>query len=208
MLFGCWKEKWFDDKTNTTSCLIPKQDELHRDWLVMLLSLHKHTINCTISLHVLRLNCYWVSQVLSLDHLSDEYHMLSSHDSFYYALSSFLSQHVICPYVYSSLDPWFSHDPLSLCSRWFICSHNPLHSRTNQPIGCAPTFIFAKAVNVMKPLYQPTPTKIIWPFPHSLMPLFLYCCVIYRLHICGVLSWPHFCIYTALGRCGRLSLAL
>ena len=127
---------------------------------------------------------------------------------FYYALSSFLPHYVICPYVYSSLDPWLSHDPPSLCFSWFIHSHDPLHSWANQPIIVSLLFILLKWSKLWSRFTSQTPGKLLWPFTHSLMPLSLYCCVIYRLYICGVLSRPHFCIYTALGRCGRLSLAL
>ena len=118
------------------------------------------------------------------------YHMIL----LYYALSSFLSRYVICPYVYSLLDPWFSHDPLSLCSCWFIRAHDPLHFQTNPPIIVSLLFILLKWSMLWSRFTSPTPDKLLWPSPHSLMPLFLYCCAIYRSHICGVLSWPHFCV--------------
>ena len=161
-----------------------------------------HTIDCAISLCVLCLICHCTSQVLSPDCLSDEYHILLSHDPpllCFIILSLTIGHMSLCLLIIGPLIfPWPTL-PLFLLIHLFS---QPTSFPDQPPNCCVPTFIFAKAVNIMEPLYQPTPTEIIWSFPHSLMPLFLYCCVIYGLHVCGVLSQPHFCIYTALGRCG------
>src|SRR6202000_3069707 len=65
--------------------------------------------------------------------------LFSSCDPFYYALSSFLSPYVICPYSYSSSDQFLSHDdvfPLSLMIHSFpqpTSSPNDLTNRSHPP---------------------------------------------------------------------------
>src|SRR6202000_397606 len=100
-------------------------------------------------------NCYWIGPSLSLGICQVSimlfYHVILS----YYALSSFLSHYVICPYPYSSLDYFLSHDnafPLSLLIHSFSQPTSFPDQRANH---CVPTFYFAKAVKVMEPLYQP-----------------------------------------------------
>ena len=121
---------------------------------------------------VMRSNRYWIGPSLSPGVCQVSIMFFSSHDSFYYALSSFLSPYVICPYVYSSSDPWFSHDPLSLCSRWFTHSHDPLHFRTNEPIIVSLLFILLKQSKLWSRFTSQAPDKLLWPF-HTLFDAFV-----------------------------------
>ena len=49
-LLSCWEEKLLDDKTDMTSCLIPKYDKLHHDQFVMSSLCHMMMSNALQSL--------------------------------------------------------------------------------------------------------------------------------------------------------------
>ena len=128
-----------DDKTDTTSRLILKQDKLHHDWLVM--SLLRHITPS--SRHMMMSNA--LQSLLDRSFpvsgcLSGKYHVLFIMCFFfYYALSSFLSPYVICPYPDSSSDQFPSHDdtfPLSLMIHSFplpTSFPNDLTNRSHPP---------------------------------------------------------------------------
>ena len=96
---------------------------LYKDWsssIVTNWSCHHPFISChycTIAWHVLHPNHHCISPSLSVGICQVSITLFTSHDPFYYALSSFLSHYVICPYPYSSSHSLLSHDdilPLSL----------------------------------------------------------------------------------------------
>ena len=107
---------------------------------------------------VMRFNRYWIGPSLSLGVCQVSITFASSHDSFYYALSSFLPHNVVCPYVYSSSDPWFSHDPL--------------HFWANEPIVVSLLFILLKRSKLWSRFTSQTPDKLLWPF-HTLFDAFV-----------------------------------
>ena len=171
--------------------------------------------HCAISHHhhvlwwwIMRSNRHWIDPSLSPGVCQVSITLFWSCDPFFIMLYHPFSHDMSYAPVFTHhwiLDFLMTHFPFVLADSFVLTTHFISNQPTNHGLAAV---LFSKAVNFMGLFYQPTPTKTIWPLPCSLMPLFLYCCDIYRSHICGVLSWPHFCIYTALGRCGRLSLAL
>ena len=104
-LVGCLVVGWkHDGMTGLTQLRVLYQDKsssIMTNW-----SCHHHLISCChCTLHVLCSIRYWIGhsclRVFGKISITFFYHMIP----FYYALSSFFPHHVICPDVYSSLDP-------------------------------------------------------------------------------------------------------
>ena len=160
---SCWEEKWLDDKTDTTSCLIPGQDKPHCDQLVMLLSHHitpssYHMMMCHVPQSLL--DCFFPVS----GYLLGKYHTLFITWFFsivlYHPISHTMSYAPILTHLRTNFLPMTT---LSLCLCWFIRSHDPLHFLTILPIILTLLLAFVS-----------------------------YCCSIYGSNICGVLSRPQF----------------
>ena len=164
-LLSCWEEKWLDDKTDTTSRLIPKWDKLCRDQLAM--SSLRHITPS--SRHMMMSNALQSpldrSSIVS-GCLSGKHHALFIMWSFsimlYHLFSHTMSYAPILTHPQTNFFPMMT---FSLCPCWFIRSHDPLHFLTILPIVLTLLLAFVS-----------------------------YCCSIYGSHVCGVLSWPQFCI--------------
>ena len=124
---SCYEEKWLDDKTDTMFRLIPRQDKLHREWLVMSLLCHimpslHHMMMC----HALQSPLDWSFPVSGC--LPGRYHALFIMWSFsimlYHPLSHPISYFCILTHHRTNFLPM---PTLSLCPYWSICSHDPLH---------------------------------------------------------------------------------
>ena len=131
---SCWEEKWLDDKTDTTSRLIPKWDKLHRDLLVV--SSLRHIAP---SSHPMMMNNALQSpldqSLLVSGCLSGKYHVLFIIWSFSIMLYHPLSHHMsYAPILTHLRTNFFPMTTFSLCPWWFIRSHDPLHFLTTLPI--------------------------------------------------------------------------
>ena len=162
-LISCWVEKWLDDR--------PTQHRiLYQDWtssIVTNWSCHCPIISChhcTTWWCVLHPNHYWITPSLSLGICQVGIMLFSSHDPF-----------LLCFIIFSLT---LCHMPLFLLIIELIpfpWQHSP--------------FVFDRSFVLMTHFISLT----ILPIIHTLFDAFLsYCYSIYGLHICGVLSWPHF----------------
>ena len=140
-LLSCWEEKWLDDKTDTTSRLIPKKDKLHRDRLVM--SSLRHTIPS--SRHMMMSNA--LQSLLDRSFpvsgcSSGKYHALfimwSSSIMLYHPFSHTMSYAPILTHPWTNSFPMMT---LYLCLCWFICSHDPLHFLKQSYQSFSPSFL-------------------------------------------------------------------
>ena len=101
---------------------------------------------------------------------------------------------IVRPLIFS----WWTF-PFVLLNHLFSWPTSFLDQPTNHGLAAVLSLKWSKLWSCFT---SQTPDRLLSLLTRSLMPLFLYCCVIYRLHVCGVLSWPRFCISTALSRCG------
>ena len=125
-------------------------------------------------------NHYWIGPSLSLGICQVSIAFFTSHDSF-----------LLCFIIFS----------LTIC-------HMPLSLLITRPIlfpcQCFP-FVFDDSSILMTHFISLT----ILPIIHTLLDAFApYCCSIYGLHICGVLSQPHFSYLSCIRQCGWSSPAL
>ena len=173
LLAGYWiVGKRSDWKTGLTWWHILYQDKTSS--IVTSWSCHCPTISChhhAIWWYVMHSNCYWISPSLSPGVCQVSITFFSSHD---------LS--LLCFII---LSPTLCHMPLSLLITGLL-SFPWWHF----PFVLADSFVpMTHFISIM-----------ILPIVLTLFVAFVsYCCSIYGSHICGVLSWPHFCIWAALG---------
>ena len=180
------------------SCLIPRLVKLHHDSLVISSSLHIMPLLHHGPTHP-AFNSLLDRPFLSPDICQDKYHVHLSHDFLllcFIVLSLTLCHMPLCLLIIRPLNLPIKNFPFVSTDSFVPVTHFISEPADQSWSGCC--FIFT----IGSKLGLTFPTDPYRSFTHSLMPLFLYCCVIYRMHVCGVLSWPHFHIYTALGRCG------
>ena len=152
-----------DDKTDTTLHLIPRQDKLHRDQLVMSSSLHI-TPSTAPSAYASYMQ-FAIGPVKFCPRIVCQMSIM------------FLYHMILFIMLYHPFSHAMSYAPMFI-HYWTL----------NLPVTHSP-FVLADSFILTTHFISLTILQII----HTLLVAFiLYCCSIYGSHVCGVLSWPHF----------------
>ena len=158
LLGSWWVERRSDWMTRPTWCRILYQSKTSS--IVTSWSCHHNAISPrhhVIWWWVMRSNRYWIGPSLSPGVCQVSITFFLSHDSFllcFIILSLTICHMPLCLLIIGHLTfPWPTL-PLFLLIHSFSRPTSFPGQRANR---CVPTFYFAKAVNVMEPLYQPSP---------------------------------------------------